>query len=114
MNGDRPAPVRYGFPRIAQRLCLAIVEAELHARRGFACHEGIVKSVLDIARKCRVLVFATVAVAGCGQQPETSEPPEISDIELEWCTAGHTAIGLAAAQELGRAEEFLEARRKGG
>jgi hypothetical protein len=60
--------------------------------------------VLKIARSCRLLIFATVAIAGCAQQLE------ISDIELEWCTAGDYAIGLAAAHELGRAEEFLEAR----
>ena len=63
-------------------------------------------AVLDIERQCRVLAFATVLVAACGQQPE------ISDIELEWCTAGNYGIGLAAAQELGRAEEFREASRE--
>ena len=63
-------------------------------------------AVLDIARLCRVLVFATVLVAACGQQPE------ISDVELEWCTRGDYGIGLVAAQELGRAEEFREASRE--
>jgi hypothetical protein len=65
-----------------------------------------VRPVLDIARQCRVLVLATVVLAACGQQLE------ISDIELEWCTTGNYGIGMAAAQEMGRTEEFLDARRE--
>ena len=53
------------------------------------------------------ITFATVLVAACG-----ASQPEISNIELEWCTAGNYGIGLAAAQELGRAEEFREASRE--
>jgi hypothetical protein len=67
---------------------------------------AIVVAVLHIARQCRVLALATVVVAACGLQPE------ISDVELEWCTRGDSGIGLVAAQELGRAEEYVEARRE--
>ena len=64
------------------------------------------KPELDIAHQCLAMVFATMVVAACVPQLE------ISDVELEWCTAGNYGIGMAAAQELGRGEEFLEARRE--